>query len=55
MIDLHTVKDDKKSFEVNNVAQVNSKCILADALTNIKTSSILKTVLETGKFEHRME
>lgn len=55
MIDLQTVKDAYKSFEVNNIALVKSKYNVADASTNVRTSSILKALLTTGKLKHPNE
>lgn len=52
IIDLQTVKNAYASFEVSDVALLLSKFNIADALTKVKTNSILLNTIKSKKIDH---
>lgn len=55
MIDIQTVRDAYRSFEVNDVALVRSEFNIADALTKCKSQSIMIDTIRNGRLDHPIQ
>lgn len=55
MIDSQTIKDSYQKLELNNVAFLQSICILTDSLSKMKQSHFLSKVLSTSVIGHPIE
>lgn len=55
MTDLQTARDNYKFVTLNDVALVKSEHNIADALTKVKTCSMLMGTIFQGKIKHPVE